>query len=120
MELGALTPAVQREVAAMGVKIAVISSSSGKQIKQSVADSPENTLPESCFFGDEKRLSYRIVANANYGMSDTLWPGFAAIVDNAARVFELVVLGAVLGTRKQHLTNAQAAWQQGKQGCCCF
>ena len=54
-----------------------------------------------------------MLARAKYGIAHTLLPGFPAVWEHASSVFDLVVLGAVLGSRRQHLTNADAAWQQG-------
>jgi hypothetical protein len=58
-------------------------------------------------------LLLNFVEGAKYGVSNTLAPGWSTLWSNLSMVADLVVLGALLGARKQQLTNADAAWQQG-------
>ncbi len=48
MELAALSGAAQEELRRMGVRLCIVNSSTGAQVRASVADSPDSTLPLSC------------------------------------------------------------------------
>lgn len=115
MVLAAITPAAQSELKRMGVSIAIVTSSTGTQVRDSVDSSPENRLPLSSFFGDPSRKLYDALG-AKYGVSNTILPGFGPLLQHLGIFFDLVVLGAVLGAKKQSLTNPEAAWQQGMDG----
>ena len=112
MELAAITPAAQAELRRMGVRLCVVNSSTGRQVRESVADSPDNTVPAACFFGDPTRASFRFV-DCEYGIGATLVRGLAQVPRYLPQLVALVALGGVLGSRKQQLTNPDAAWQQG-------
>ncbi len=86
-----------------------MTSSTGVQTKKSVE---ENTLPLAVFYGDPERVVYDQLG-ARYGISNTLLPGWRAVFENWKIVFDLVMLGALLGAQRQAMTNASAAWQQG-------
>ncbi len=112
MELAAFTPPVLTELRRMGVRLCVVNSSTGAQVKQSIEDSPDSILPESSFFGDPTRGSFDEMG-ARYGWYETTLRGLAATAEHFSKLVSLAALGAILGARKQHLTNGAATWQQG-------
>lgn len=112
LQLASIGPSVQRELKRVGIKLVVISSSSGSQVHQSVLASPENSLPMETFFGDPQRDSYNAV-HAESGVFHTLVYGLAQVPAWLARMSSLVLLGAVMGASRQHLRGEGANWQQG-------
>jgi hypothetical protein len=94
------------------VRLCVINSSTGEQVARSVADSPESSVPRECFFGDPLRLSFRAVG-AEVSAHATLLRGLAVVPAVFSQLLSLVLLGGVLGKKKQALTSGAAAWQQG-------
>ena len=95
----------------MGVRLVIVSSSTGLQVDALRRESL-HSLPEEVFFGDPSRASFA-AARARYGMGATLLHGLSALPAHWSQLLSLVVLGAQLGAKRQALTSPEAAWQQG-------
>jgi len=95
----------------MDVRLVIITSSSGTQLRDLVALS-RTSLPLSCFYGDPLRQSYQAI-HAHSGILPTLVLGLTRLPQYIRHIFALVSVGAMFGASRQGVRGAKAAWQQG-------
>lgn len=94
----------------MDVKLAFIMSSNGKQVDELISDFPHN-IPKSCFYGDEKRESYKF-AKARYSIFHTL--SMAELPSYLSQAVSVGILGAYYAfTLLKYRGPAEVSWQMG-------
>lgn len=112
IQISSITERAQRALEDLDVRLCIINSSDGAQVKESVKLSPDNSLPLKHFYGDKSQRTYDFV-HAKKGMLHTLVYGALRLPGWWKETILISILGGVMGATKQHLRGEDANWQQG-------